>query len=149
MFDVNKMLATTFEDANSTQSTPVPEGEYLGRVEKIDIRVITTKDGTERPILRLTWVPEDSDGRIKEATGRDKASVNQDLWLDVTPEGNLDMGKGMNIGLGRLREAFNQNVSGKPWNMGQLIGNVAKILVTHRQDDKGNTFGEVKSVAKL
>jgi hypothetical protein len=149
MFDWNKMLATTFEDANSTQSTPVPEGEYLARVEKMEIRSITTKNQEERAILRLTWAPEDSDGRIKEVTGRDQSRVSQDIWLDTTPDGNLDMGKGMNVGLGRLREVFGQNTPGKPWNFGQLVGNVARILVTHRQDDKGNVFAEVKNVAKL
>jgi hypothetical protein len=149
MFDINKMLATTFEDANSTQATPVPEGEYIGRVEKIDFRVITTRNNEERPILRVSWIPEDGDGRIKEATGRDRSIVSQDIWLDMTPEGNLDMGKGMNVSLGRLREIFHQNTPGKPWGFNQLIGNVAKVLVTHRQDDKGNVFAEVKNTAAI
>ena len=147
MFDVSKIMATTFEDANSTQSIPVPEGEYLARVEKVDVRVINTKNG-DRAILTVVWVPEDSDGRIKTATGRDRASVKQDLFLDLTPESNLDMGKGMNSRLGVLREALSQNTPGRPWGFNMLVGNMARILVTHRQTDDG-PFADVKSVTKL
>lgn len=148
MFDVNKLLATTFEDANSTESVPCPEGEYVARIEKIEPRVMTTKNG-DRAILTVHWAPSDGDGRIKAATGRDNVLVRQDIWLDMTEEGNLDMGKGMNVTLGRLRETFGQNTPGKPWGFGMLAGNVAKILVTHRTTDDGRVFAEVKSFTSL
>lgn len=148
MFDVNKLLATTFEDANSTESTPCPEGEYVARIDKIEPRVMNTKNG-EKAILTIQWAPSDGDGRIKAATGRDNIMVKQDVWLDLTEEGNLDMGKGMNITLGRLRALFNQNTPGKAWGFNQLIGNVAKVLVTHRTSDEGRVFAEVKSFTSL
>lgn len=148
MFDINKMLATSFEDANSTQSTPVPEGEYVARVEKIELRAVTTKKG-EQGILRVVWAPDDGDGRIKAVTGRDTNFVSQDIWLDLTEEGNLDFGKGMNVRLGQLRELFHQNAAGKPWGFNQLVGNVARALVTHRSDDSGRVFAEVKSTSAI
>ncbi|HEX6824755.1 MAG TPA: hypothetical protein VF077_00450 [Nitrospiraceae bacterium] len=147
-FDVNKMLATSYDDALSTQSIPVPEGEYTAMTEKLDFRVIDTKDG-QRIILRLTWLIDDADGRVKLATSRDNNMVNQDIWLDMTAEGNLDMSPGMNTQLGRLREMWKQNMKGKAWNFSMLLRNPAKILVNHRTNDKGDTFADVKKVVAL
>lgn len=149
-FDINRLLSTTFEDSFATTSTPCPEGEYLARIDKIEVRSITIRaTQEERGILRLKWVPEDPDGRIKQVTGRDKVLVDQDLWLDMTPEGNLDSGPSMNVQLGRLRELFGQNKKGQPWGFSMLTGNMARVLVTHRSDDKGGVFAEVKSFTAI
>src|SRR3989304_1069632 len=128
-FDINKLLSTTFEDANSTASTPCPEGEYTVRVDKIELRSITVRSTQEeKGILRVKWMIDDADGRVKAITGRDKVLVDQDLWLDLTPEGNMDFGKGMNVQLGRMRELFSPNTPGRPWGFQMLVGNGAPVL---------------------
>jgi hypothetical protein len=147
-FDITSLLSTTFEDAFSTETKPCPEGEYTAMVEKIELKPVTAQ-GEEKVILKIVWTPQDSDGRIKQATGRDKINVSQDLWLDLTPEMNLDGADGMNIPLGKVRKALGQNTKGKAWGFGQMVGNVAKIMVTHRTAKDGKVYAEVKSVLAL
>ena len=58
------------------------------------------------------------------------------------------MGKGQNVGLGRLREAVGLNSPGQPFAFSMLTGRVAKVVVKHRiHEDK--IFAEVKAVAKM
>lgn len=145
MFDINNLMNTMLEDANSTVATPVPEGEYVATVKEVTGRVVTAQ-GRETPILRVRWEIDSED--VAAVTGRKVNVVPQDLWLDMTPRGSLDMGPGMNVALGRLREALGQNESGKPWGFGAMVGQVARILVTHRTTDQG-PFADVKTVRAL
>lgn len=146
MFDINNIMGMIVEEGNSTVLTPVPEGEYVARVKSVNGRSVTTKNG-EAPILRVQWVI-DGNPEVSAVTGRDSNTVSQDLWLDLTPGGTLDMGAGMNVGLGKLRAAVGQNESGRPWGFGQMVDQVARILVSHRTTDQG-PFAEVKSVKAL
>jgi hypothetical protein len=70
------------------------------------------------------------------------------VWLDITPQGSLDMGRGKNVHLNRLREAFNQNRPGQPWNPMMLVGQAARVQTKHAQGDKG-TFVNVVAVRGL
>ena len=85
---------------------------------------------------------------MKELLGRDKVTVRQGIMLDITDSGGLDMGKGRNIGLGRLREAIGLNTPGQPFSFSMVAGRVAKVNVSHRIDGE-NIYAEVKGVAKL
>jgi hypothetical protein len=144
-FNPDTFLNTETSSANSVQYTPVPEGEFNASIKAIKPRVLT--DG--RAVLDVTWTVDDEQARTE--TGMAEPSVRQTLWLDTTDSGGLDFGKGKNVGLGKLRDAVNQNASGKPWAPGMLVGQVAKIKVSHSIDKRDGTSinADVKAVTKL
>lgn len=138
-FDPNTIIT----ESTSTEFVVVPAGEYTAYISKFDFR-----EAGGKPVCELTWTLDDPE--LPSITGRDQNTVRQTLWLDVTPAGGLDMGKGKNVQLGRLRELFGQNKAGTPWQFGNLVGNVAKVNVTHRiNQSNGQTNAQVASVAAI
>ena len=131
-FNPDTFLNTETNQANATAYTPCPEGEFVASIKAIKPRVLT--DG--RAVLDLTWIVDDEE--VRNETGMAEPSVRQTLWLDITDSGGLDFGKGKNVGLGRVRDAVGQNQTGKPWAPGMLIGQVAKVKVTHTIDKRDN-----------
>lgn len=145
-FDPQAFLDSSVTEANDTKVIPVPIGEYLGVIDKLVPRQWTSKDGTSSGLaLDITWIVEDEE--VKQFLGRDTVNVKQGLMLDVLPSGQLDMSKGKNIGLGRLREAVGLNQPGQAFSFQQLPGQMAKISIKHRLVDE-DTFAEVKAVTK-
>lgn len=147
-FDPNQFLDMQFTEANDTVIINPDDGEYQAQIEKIDFRPWQSKSDPSKAGLALdiTWELQSEAARQK--TGRDKVTVRQGLMLDMLSNGGFDMGKGKNIGLGRLREAVGQNVSGRPWTPSQLIGQMAKVLVKQRVDGD-SIYVDVKGVTKL
>lgn len=148
MFNPEQFLDMTVTEANSTQSVPVPPGEYIAIVDSVKVRTWASKEDPSKSgvTLDLTWMIDDY--AVKEALGRDKVTVKQGVMLDVSDSGGLDMGKGRNVGLGRLREATNLNTAGQPFAFSMLPGKMAKVVVTHRIAGD-QIFAEVKQVSKL
>ena len=144
-FNPDTFLNTEVSSANATAYVPVAEGEFPGSIKKIAPRVLT--DG--RAVLDVTLAVDDE--TVRQETGMAEPTVRQTIWLDLNESGSLDFGKGRNVGLGRLRDALGQNVSGKPWQPGMMIGGVAKIKVTHSIDKRDNETiqAQVSSVTKL
>ena len=144
-FNPDTFLNTEVSSANATAYVPVAEGEFTGSIKKIAPRVLN--DG--RAVLDVTWAVDDETTR--QETGMAEPTVRQTIWLDLNESGSLDFGKGRNVGLGRLRDALGQNVSGKPWAPGMLIGGVANIKVAHSIDKRDGVTvnAEVKAVAPL
>ena len=147
-FDVNTtiLLNTQFTDANDTVVTPIDEGEYTAVIEKTDLKS-GEKNGKTWLSLEVVWSIDDEGQRAK--TGRDKLTCRQNVFLDLTDHGTMDMGKGKNVGLGRLREAVGQNQKGKPWSFGMLAGQVATVLISQRVADDGQIFNDIRKVAPL
>ena len=146
-FDPQSFLDATVTSSNSTKITPVPVGEYMGIIEKVEPRQWQSKDGTKTGIsLDVTWIVEDNN--VREFLGRENVTCRQGVMLDVTPEGRLDTSEGKNVGLGRLREAVNKNEPGQAFSFNMLPGLSAKISVSHRIAGE-DTFAEVKGVARL
>ena len=139
VFDSSKLLNTTFEDAFSTASIPVPEGEFIGFVHKIEVRPVNDKS-----VIELTWKLDSQE--VAEVTGREDNTVRQTCWLDLTPTGALDGSVGKNVQLGRVREALGQNAAGKPWRIGDMQGGVALVRVKHKADAEGNVNANVVRV---
>lgn len=140
-FNTDAFLNTQVEGETSTEYTPIPEGEYNAVIEKVDARTVGQNSS---PVLDVVWrldAPNEEDAHEK--------SVRQTVWLDITSQGALDMGKGRNVQLGRLRDALGQNVAGQPWMPSMLLGNVATINVKHRMGDEGQIYSDVKGVAKV
>ena len=144
-FSPETFLNTESTESNATAYLPVPEGEFTGILKSLKPRVL--QDG--RAVLDVNWTVDDDAAR--EATGMAEPSVRQTLWLDLTESGALDFGKGKNVGLGRLRDALGQNVTGQPWQPGMMIGGVAKIKVAHSIDKRDNETiqADVRAVTKL
>lgn len=140
---------TQYTDSLDTSLIPVPEGDWPAVCTKYEFRQVDSKKtGKTYFSLETFWDIDSSE--VEQVTGRDKNSVRYSCFLDLTDHGTLDMGKGKNVQLGRLREALGQNVAGKPWSFGDMIGQVAMLQVTHRIDDSsGDVFAEAKKVAKI
>lgn len=146
-FDPQTFLDSNFEGSNSTSRTPCPEGEYPAVIKDVEVNAWTSRDQTKSG-LRLDVRYSIDDESVKAAVGLPEPTVRQGLMLDLTPSGGLDMGKGRNIGLGRLREATRLNDPAKPFNFRMLVGQMVKVKVTHRVADEA-IYDEVKAVAPL
>lgn len=150
-FDPNAFLEQTVAESNSTVSVPVPVGEYIAFVDDVKVRQWTSKQDPSKTgvAVDLSWQIDDEN--VKRLLERDKVTAKQGLMLDVTDEGGLDMGKGKNVSLGRVREAVGLNTPGQPFAFSMLKGKAAKIRIKHRQNPENpeQIFAEVDAVAKI
>ena len=148
MFNPDQFLDMQIEGQNDTKVVPVPAGEYTAMIEEVKVRQWQAKADPSKSGLTLDVQWSIDDASVKELLGRDKVTVKQGIMLDLTDAGGLDMGKGRNIGLGRLREALDLNQPGRPFSFTMLTGRVARVSVSHRIADD-NIFAEVKQVARM
>lgn len=147
-FDPATFLNTTVEGQLDTKLIPCPVGEYLAISEKVDVKPWASKDGSSSG-LKIIILWDIQDENVRQFVGREKVLVPQDIMLDLTEEGTLDMGKGKNIGLGRVREALEMNTPGEPFAIGNMQGRMATVSVSHRPgQNPEDIFHEVKRVAK-
>lgn len=147
IFDPATFMDQGINDANSTVTVPVPAGEYVAVASLPVIREWTSKDGTKSGIaVDINWAIDDAG--VKAELGRDKVVAKQGIMLDLNAAGAIDTGKGMNVALGRLREALGLNTPGQPFSFRQVEGQVAKIRVEHRIDGE-QTFADVKGVTRV
>lgn len=151
IFDVDSFISIPVEGALDTVVTPVPEGEYPAIIEDLKIRELTSKK-TNLPIYQASITWDIVDDELRKQLSREKVTVRQDIWLDITDAGTLDMGTGKNVSLGRVRAAVGQNNPSVPWTMRHLTGaGPAKIKVGHRADQNNPEikYAEVKAVGML
>ena len=147
LFDENAFLESSVSSSNDTRIVPIPQGEYHGIIEKVARRQWQSKDGSQTGIaLDVFWSIEDQG--VKEYLGRKEVTCKQGIMLDTTPQGLLDMSKGKNIGLGRLREAVGKNEEGQHFSFAMLPGMSAKVAVSHRIVGD-EVYSEVKGVTRL
>jgi len=147
MFSPEQFLDMQTTDSNDTKVIPIPPGEYFAVVSEVKVRPWQSKaDPSKAGIaLDIQWALDDQG--LRELLGRDTINVKQGVMLDMTEAGGLDMGKGRNVGLGRLREATNMNTPGQPFSFTMLTGRMAKVKVEHRVDGE-NIYAEIKQVAR-
>lgn len=136
----------------STVFEACPEGEYTMKIDDGDptkwFRSVKTDRG-EVPLLEVPCVIMD-DG-IKAALGRDKVTARMSIWLDVNDSGQIDAGKGKNVGLGQLRAALGQNDEAG-WTFARLpgagpfLGRVTQRSNPQRPEQK---FADVSRVTRL
>jgi len=147
MFDPDAFMNTQFSEANETKFVTVPEGEYSAVIDKVEAKPWQSRDGSKSGLrLDVNWKIDDP--AASEATGIANPTVKQGIMLDLTDSGGLATGPGRNINLGRLRDAVNQNKPGSPWNPNMLVGQPARVKVSHRIYE-GEVYAEVKGVTKL
>ena len=146
MFDPNSFFEQVITEVGSTEAVPIPAGEYLATIDKKEVATWQKKDDPSVSGLKLkiTWSLEDQ--AVRDLLGRDKVVVVQDIMLDTTETGGLDMGKGRNVELNRLRAAVDLNVSG--FSFHQLDGRMARVTVKQDQDknDPQKFYARVKAV---
>jgi len=145
-FDPTAFLNQTFDEALDTKLIPCPVGEYLAIADKVEVKEWSSKDGSSSGLkVEILWDIQNDD--VKSLIGRDSVKVSQQQMLDLTEDSNLDLGKGKNVGLGRIREALDMNTPGEPFAFGMIQGRMATVKVSHRtyNDD---IFAEIKAIAK-
>lgn len=149
-FDPAAFTNLVITESNDTKVIPVPAGEYVAVATKAEPRPWQSRKDPSNAGLALDILWEIDDPGVASITGRDKSSVKQGIMLDLTDNGGLDMGRGKNVGLGRLREALGLNVPGQPFSFGMIPGRVARVVVSHRASDDGqDVYPEIRQVAKL
>ena len=155
-FNPEQFLSAAYTEATDTHALTCPEGEWRGQVSKLAVRQQKSKDGNEFTALDVIWeVIDDEARRLAGAEGDTKLFCRQGSILDLIEGAGgikvLDFGKGKNVMLGRLREAFHQNQDGKHWAPNMLVGQIGMIKVKHRPnpDDPEAPFADVKGVAEL
>lgn len=148
MFSPEQFLDMQVTESNDTKVTPVPVGEYIAICSEVKVRPWSSKSDPSKSGIALDLQWSIDDANVKALLGRDEVKVKQGVMLDLTESGGLDMGKGRNVGLGRLREAVGLNAPGQPFSVTMVQGRVAKVLISHRAVDD-QIFAEVKAVAKV
>jgi hypothetical protein len=157
-FDPEQFMQTAVVGTLDTKYTPIPEEEYQMILGKPEPRTVKREDGSIALVVEIPCFVDpslriksgDGNGKtIGEYTGMEKPSARFTLWPDLTPQGNLDLSRGKNVALGRLREAVGQN-NEKEWNWSMLEGKMIRGNVKHtiRKDD-GSAFANVNRVAKV
>lgn len=147
-FDPNQFLDVQITEANDTKLVPVPVGEYTAVIDKVTTRAWQGKADPSKSGVTLEVIWDIDNADVKALLGRDKVSCKQGIMLDLTDSGTFDMGKGKNVGLGRLREALGMNTPGVPFSFSMLAGRVATVSVSHRVVDDA-IYAEVKGVAPM
>jgi len=147
VFDPETFMSAEITGALDTTLAPVPEGAYPAIVSEFKLREVEGRDGSPRYPCEIQW--EIVDDNLKIALGRDKVTVRQTVWLDLTATGLLDNSKGKNIGLGKIRQALSQNDPNTRWSLNSLRGaGPALVEVKHRPDknDPSVIYAEVSRV---
>lgn len=151
MFDPNQFLSDTVRGANDTKYIPVPQGEYPAIVKAVNARQMSSKADPSKMVTVADIIFEIDDQTVRTATGLDNPTVRQSVFLDLTPQGRLDMSKGKNIGLGKLREALGLNDPNRDFSFADLPGRAAIVQVEHTPNEKspGDVYANVSKVGKL
>jgi len=156
MLDAEQFLNSGIEGASETTFTPVPADDdgYICTIPEnglVGPREFDNKNGGKSVVLDINWeiVDDEKKANVVEVTGMANPRVKQSIFLDVIRGSDdqvtgLAMGKGKNIGLGRLREALGQNDGKKKWSFKHLVGAMARVAVSHRSGQNGEEYAEVK-----
>jgi hypothetical protein len=154
MFDLDALVAQTTQ-AEGVTILPMPdEGDYRAMIDnanpvkewfrQLKVKNKDTGDEEDRLILRVPFLLQDPSVIAKMK--RDRVIVSADLWVDLLPNGRLDLEtEGKNMRIHRLRAAVNQNRKGVTWSPAMLAGAGPLLVhVTKRPNPKGgDDFTEV------
>lgn len=145
-FSPESFLDATITEPSATSFEPIPPGEYPAMIDEIKFSNGTSKDGNQWSRLDIVWTIEDE--ALRERLGRKKLVSRQGIMLDFLDTGGLDMSKGRNINLGRLREAVDLNRAGEAFSFRMLQGRRAKVKID-ADEYQGVIRDKVVAVARL
>lgn len=150
-FDADTFLSGSVVGDNSTVIIPIPTGkEYMAKIVKLGAREVDIKDEPGRKLLFVDVTFEILDDELKTITKKDKNLVRYGMPIQRDETGAILMGPGVNVELGRLREALDQNRAGTPWSWSMLLDQMAKITIKHRKiEGTDDLASDVKQVIKL
>lgn len=149
-FDPTSFLDAPVNGASATAYIPHPPGDFPAIISKLAVRQVEDKQniGQQRTLVDVSYETDDANAR--EVTGLPKPVVRQTLFLDLTEDGKLDMSKGKNVSLGRLREALGLNDPEKPFAFSQLYGQPCIVRVVHNPSKDGKeVYANVDTVGKV
>jgi hypothetical protein len=109
---------------------PIPAGEYTALIDDVNPRRVTYRDGprgVHGTVLDVTFNLQDPE--LKARLGQEALSVRHGIFIDMTPDGAVDMSEGRNVELGQLRDAL--GMTGKGFSFDQLKG-AGPLRVPHR-----------------
>lgn len=131
-FDPASFLNMQTTEVGSTSVEPIPAGEYMAIISDLKPREANTKNGPKAVLdLELSLQAPDVAAKL----GRSELKVRDSVWPDMRPDGaGLDMSKGKNVKLNRIREAAGLNKPGQTFSVGMLLGKMVKVQVAHRVD---------------
>ena len=152
MFNPEDFKKSVTTQEGSTKVTPCPTGEWIAKIDKVTFR---QNPGKKDPSQTYTFGDisyEVDNDEVRRICDREKVTVRQSFSVDLSEDGSsLDMGKGKNVALNRVRDAVGQNQAGQAWSPEMLEGKILRVKVKHRPDDNDPSilYGEVASVGKL
>lgn len=151
-FDPKLFMDLQVNGASSTERIPVPAQEWLAVIKKVETRAWTGKQDPSKSGIALDVQFSIDDPNLKAQLGRDEVTLQTGIMLDLSGN-SLDMSKGKNVQLGRLRDACDLNDPSKPFSFRMLEGKVLKILVSHKPSTApgarpGDVFENVDAFAK-
>lgn len=137
-FSPDIFLQTNYQETTSTVASLLPKDTYVGIIKDLVPRQVQgTKDTTKWYLFMDFNVEIGTPAALKEELGRDISKIRHSVGVELIEGSNaIDMGKGKNVQLGRIRDAAGQNVSGQAWAPGMLNGAMVKVDVTQEPSDK-------------
>ena len=152
-FDVTSFGAGSFEGKGDTRRLQIDAKEYTGVIkgpfgEDKSTRLRPTDKG--QLIFNVVYQLDDPEQCAK--LGIEKLpQISQSIFLDLTPQGGLDMGPFKNAQLNLLRAACGLNEDGVKWGFADFVGRPVKVKVEHKanKDDPANPYQNVTAVTKM
>lgn len=139
-FDPAAFLDAQIIDANEKRPLlPTENPEHESGLYDAVIGELTTKSGTISQGARIgqPWLSMVVPLRLQLGAQLQSEGLPAQLqltdmaFLDLTPTGQMDNGKGKNRQQRAYREATGQNVAGQPWAWRMLTGRVVKVKIMH------------------
>lgn len=145
-FDANSFLDTTISGPTSTERILVEPGQYTAFVA--DLKSATGfSEKSNQQWARLDVVFELEDEHQKERTGRARILMTYGIMLDLDENGDIAVGRGKNVRLGKFRKAMGKNDG--DFVPRELLSLYAKVNVKHEiyQNEPQERISDVSAYA--
>jgi hypothetical protein len=147
LFDPASLLNSDLGE-NSTRREPLPVGEPIAQITKVDIKSGESPKG-KWTRLDVSLDISDADYMATYLDGtQDKAMTTFGIMLDIDQNtGNIAVGPNKNVRLGRFREAC--GVNGKP--LSALVGQFVRVAIQHKPayNDPSQIADEITGFSKV
>lgn len=139
-FDPSVFLDAQVNEANEkrpplpTENPDDANGLYLAVIGEIktDSGTIGKGDRTGQPWASMLIPLRIQVPPVVQALGLPpELTITDRAFLDLTPQGSLDNGKGKNRRQKDYRDATGQNTAGVPWAWRMLQGRTVKVKINH------------------
>lgn len=128
MFNADVLMNAAINNALSTSIPPMPEGEFIFTVTKLEFK------NPKTDVIVLDVLCETVDPAVVEVTGINPSRGKYSAFCDLTESGLLDDSEGKNVQIGALRAALGQNEPGVPWMPAMMVGCQFRGKVAQKPD---------------